>query len=98
MKGQELSYQNTPAMSFALDFVVLTMLKYLNDGFYNNLYQLHEMKYVFGYLKHLYTIGMNNRRIMMHTFCGDLIKKNMINFDEQGNTPFKRRRKKFTPM
>jgi hypothetical protein len=99
IRQQKLSNQSaTVSLTISISMVLVNMIKYVNLGFRLDIYLVHEMLSVMSYLRYLYTLIHNNRKIMITSFCSDMYKKNLISFDDKDPNPqFKKKRKRMTP-
>ena len=55
----------TPCMTLSINLIVESMIDYLTHGFSLELYAPYEMAMHFNYLRYLYIILRNNRRVMI---------------------------------
>jgi len=81
------------ALTLTIGFVLKAMEDYLLKGLSLDLHALCEMPMVFNYLKYVFNMLLNNKRLVFKGFLEDLDKKGLANFEED-NAKFKQRRKR----
>ena len=84
-----------------INTVLTNSLDLLNLGFELELYGLHELQYVFSYLKYLYMLIILNRKSMVLGMAGDeIVKKGLIILEDLPNSAdkFKQKRRKFSTL
>ncbi len=62
-----------------INIMLNNALEFLNLGFELDLYGIHELQYVFSYLKYIYMLLILNRKSMVLGMAGDeIVKKGLI--------------------
>ena len=62
-----------------INIMLNNSLEFLNLGFELDLYGIHELQYVFSYLKYIYMLLILNRKSMVLGMAGDeIVKKGLI--------------------
>ena len=99
--GQQPREGNTVALTLVINAVLANSLDFLNLGFELELYALHELQYVFSYLKYLYMLIILNRKSMVLGMAGDeIVKKGLIVLEDLPNSAdkYRQKRRKFSPL
>lgn len=88
------------ALTLCINLILTMSFEMLNKGFELELYSLPEIPMVCNYLKFVCQMILYNVRAMLVAMFEDLMKLNLINFDEIDESPskFKQRRKRATPV